>query len=76
MADGKGPARQKEKTARVVMHREFGLVNCYTLESSFHGFFDNNRNNFDFVMEHYQKVGGFALKSVFEYVIMLEFEER
>jgi hypothetical protein len=29
--------KQKESTGRVVMHREFGIVNSYTLEVSFCG---------------------------------------
>lgn len=29
----------KEKTARVVIWREFGVVNCFTIEASFLGYF-------------------------------------
>ena len=31
--------RSKERTARVVLHRTFNIMNCFTLEASFHGYF-------------------------------------
>ena len=35
--------KEKEKTARVVLWREFNILNCFTLEASFQGYFDKNR---------------------------------
>lgn len=35
--------KAKEKTARVVLWREFNILNCFTLEASFQGYFDYNR---------------------------------
>ena len=35
--------KSKEKTARVVLWREFNIMNCFTLEASFHGYFDKER---------------------------------
>ena len=40
--------RSKEKTARVVLWREFNIMNCFTLEASFHGYFDKEREKKDF----------------------------
>jgi hypothetical protein len=40
--------RSKEKTARVVLWREFNIMNCFTLEASFHGYFDKERETKDF----------------------------
>jgi hypothetical protein len=51
----------KEKTARVVMFREFGITNCYTIESSFHGFFDSERVTHDFSVENYLNMGKILL---------------
>ena len=31
-------SQSKLKTARIVLHKEFGLMNSFTLEASFHGF--------------------------------------
>ena len=35
--------RSKEKTARVVLWREFNIMSCFTLEASFQGYFDHER---------------------------------
>jgi len=35
--------KSKEKTARVVLWREFNILNCFTLEASFQGYFDSER---------------------------------
>ena len=40
--------KSKEKTARVVLWREFNIMNCFTLEASFHGYFDKERETKDF----------------------------
>lgn len=40
--------RSKLKTARVVLWREFNITNCFTLESSFQGFFNHERKTNDF----------------------------
>jgi len=40
--------RSKEKTARVVLWREFNIMNCFTLEASFYGYFDKERETKDF----------------------------
>jgi hypothetical protein len=46
--------KSKEKTARVVLWRQFDIANCYTLEASFHGYFnDHTRETFDFVQSKY-----------------------
>ena len=38
----------KIKTARVVLWKEFNIMNCYTLESSFQGYFNHDRITYDF----------------------------
>ena len=38
----------KRKTARIVLSKEFNIMNCYTLEASFHSHFDSQRNNYEF----------------------------
>ena len=66
----------KEKTARVVLWREFNIMNCYTLEASLHGFFDHTRDTTDFLVSHSIKVGKLLGKSIFEYMIMKEDDEK
>jgi hypothetical protein len=47
----------KEKTARVVLFREFNILNCFTLEASFFGYFNKNRVTKDFSIQKYEKMG-------------------
>lgn len=66
----------KERTARVVLWREFNITNCFTLESSFQGYFDSNRVTHDFMPNTFSKIGDVLLQSLFEYVLMKEEDER
>jgi len=68
--------RSKEKTARVVLWREFNIMNCYTLEASFHGFFDRERETKEFVHSHLLQVGKMLASTIFEYALMRDDEER
>lgn len=36
--------KSKEKAARIVLWREYDVMNCFTLEASFHGYFDEEHN--------------------------------
>ena len=40
--------KSKLKAARIVLWRENGIMNCFTLESSFHGYLDKERNTVEF----------------------------
>lgn len=68
--------RSKERTARVVLWREFNIMNCYTLEASFHGFFDRERETKEFVHAHLLKVGKMLANTIFEYILLRDDEER
>ena len=43
----------KRKTARILLAQEFNIMNCYTFEASFHGFFNQNRENFEFIIPYF-----------------------
>ena len=62
----------KETTARVVLCNEYNITNCFTLEASFHGFFNSERITTDFMLNHYMQVGDILSMSFLEFVIMLE----
>ena len=64
----------KRKTARVVLAREYNIMNCYTLEASFSGHFDENRRNFEFNQQQYEEMGEHFLNSLYEYSLILEEE--
>ena len=58
------------------MFKEFGLNNCFTLEGSFHGFFDSERVTHEFTPEKYEEMGASVVNAIYEYVMMQEEEER
>ena len=66
----------KRKTARVVLAREYNIMNCYTLEASFSGHFDENRRNYEFNQQQYEEMGEHFLNSLYEYTLILEEEQR
>ena len=68
--------RSKEKTARVVLWREFNIMNCFTLEASFHGYFDKDRETKDFSHIQYFQIGKILGNTLFEYIIMKQDEEK
>ena len=68
--------RSKEKTARVVLWREFNIMSCFTLEASFQGYFDHARETRDFVHHHFFKIGDYLGSTLLEFVLMREEDER
>ena len=49
--------KSKVRAARVVLWREFNIMNCFTLEASFHGFLNKERQTIEFTTEMYEKMG-------------------
>jgi len=45
------------KTARIVLFKEFGIMNSFTIEASFHGYISDKRENIEFMNVHYEKMG-------------------
>ena len=71
--------QSKLKAARIVMWREFNIMNCFTFEASFHGFFTTDGNttaNYEFTMPQYEEMGEHLGNSLFEYLMIMEEEER
>ena len=66
----------KLKAARIVMWREFNIMNCFTFEASFHGHFDHENINHEFTTQQYEEMGEHLANSFFEYLMILEEEER
>ena len=52
-----GLQKSKESTARIVLYKEVGINNSYTLESSFCGADFGKHSDFHFSTEHYQEIG-------------------
>jgi hypothetical protein len=47
----------KMKTARIVLFKEFGIMNSFTIEASFHAFISNERISVDFMNRHFEQMG-------------------
>jgi hypothetical protein len=47
----------KMRTARIVLFKEFGIMNSFTIEASFQGYISKDRENKEFQPHHYCKMG-------------------
>jgi len=68
--------KSKLKTARVVLFKEFGIMNCFTLEASFHGFIDSDRCTTELTTETLKEMGHILGTSLFDYVLLTEEDDR
>jgi hypothetical protein len=51
-------------------------MNCFTLEASFHGYFDKERETKDFSHVQFFQIGKILGNTLFEYMIMKQEEEK
>jgi len=65
----------KMNAARLVISREFDVVNSLTLEASFYGFINNERKTIEMSVEFYEKMGSDLGNAILEHIHLLE-EER
>lgn len=58
------------------MWKELGINNSFTFEASFHGYFDKEKVNHEFTPEMYEEVGAKLVNSLYEYMMILEEDDR
>ena len=68
--------KTKLRTARVVLYKEFGITNCFTLEASFHGFIDKDRTTTEMTTEHFEEMGNVLGTSFYDYFDLVEEDDR
>ena len=68
--------KSKIKTARVVLFKEFGIMNCFTLEASFHGFIDKDRTTTELTTESLEHMGATLGGSFVDYTDLADEDER
>lgn len=68
--------KSKLKAARVVLFREFGIMNCFTLEASFHGYIDEDRSTAEFTIENLEELGKALGKGFHTYGQLIEQDEK
>lgn len=59
--------KSKLKAARVVLWKEFNIMNCFTLEASFHGYLNKDRQTVEFTTEMFEKMGEVLCSGFYEY---------
>ena len=64
--------KSKLKAARVVLWRQYGIMNCFTLEASFHAFLNKQRQSVELLSEMFEKMGCYFGQSLLEYQQMIE----
>ncbi len=65
----------KMNAARLVISREFDVMNSLTVEASFYGFLNADRRTIEFCCEFYERMGCHLGRSFLEYVHLLEEEK-
>ena len=68
--------RSKKSTARMVMWKELGIVNAYTLETSYYGYLDNHRDTKVFLIDDFYILAEKLARTIYEYYIMQKHERR
>lgn len=68
--------KSKLKTARVVLFKEFGIMNCFTLEASFHGFIDSDRSTRELTTESLESMGSTLACSMNDYMDLVDEDDR
>jgi hypothetical protein len=68
--------RSKEKAARIVLWREFNIMNCFTFEASFYGALNDERQTEEFSISALEKMGEHLCNAFYEYMLIIEEEER
>ncbi|CDW76600.1 UNKNOWN [Stylonychia lemnae] len=68
--------KSKLKAARVVLWKEFGIMNCFTLEASFHGYINKERQTIHLTTENLMKMGEILGNGFYEYHTLIEEDEK
>ena len=64
--------KEKRNAARLVISKEFNILNSFTIEASFHAFIDDDRKSIEFSIELYQMVGKCILDSLLDYFRLIK----
>jgi hypothetical protein len=68
--------KSKLKAARVVLFREFNIMNCFTLEASFHGYLTRERQTVELTTEMLAEQGQALGEAFWEYQSLVEEDEK
>ena len=60
----------------MVLWREFSIMNCFTLEASFHGYINQDRQTVELTTQMFENMGQILGEGFWEYQGMIEEDER
>lgn len=69
-------SKNKKKAARAVMHNEFRINYSYTIETSYYGYIDQNRETIPFTTEKLFTLGEKLARSLLEFYSMVEKDRK
>ena len=58
------------------MFRENDIINCFTMEASFLGYFNQRRETKQFLPETYEKMGMILGRGIYEFVMINEDNDK
>ena len=68
--------RSKKSTARMVMWKELGINNTYTLETSYFGYLNEDRDTAPFCIENFYTLADKLCRTILEYYFMHKQERK
>jgi hypothetical protein len=68
--------KSKKKAARIVLWREYNIMNSFTFEASFHGYLSKDRENIEFTTENWLHMGAMLGESLWNYNQIIEEDAR
>ena len=68
--------RSKKSTARMVMWKEMGIINAYTLETSYYGYLNAERETNVFCIQDFYTLSEKLAKTILEYYFMQKQERK
>ena len=60
----------------MVLWKEFNIMNCFTLEASFHSFIDKDRQTIDLTTEMFESMGDILGHGFYDYVTLMEDDDK
>ena len=64
--------KSKQRAARLVLWREFNIMNCFTLEATFHSFINKERQNIELTPGKMEEMGSSLAETLWDYLVLIQ----
>lgn len=68
--------QHKTRAARVVFNKEFGIMNCFTLEASMYGYINKDRRTIELKKQDFELMGNKLGLTLLTYADIVDDDER